>query len=139
MAFPFSNNINEDDLEEYVLDNPIPTNFISRGGRFLSNANTVQKGAKCDPKAKVKKDNINVCNGVLANGAKSLLYCCKLKCQDILGDINNCGKCGKKCKHGQLCCNGVCTNIISNVKHCGKCGKRCQRGIECELGICGYA
>lgn len=90
MSFPFGNNINEDDNEEYVVDNPIP-NIISRGGRFLSNANIIKKGAKCDPKdekAKKKKKNINVCNGVSVNGGKSLLYCCKSKFQDIVSDAN---------------------------------------------------
>lgn len=131
MAFSFA--VNDDDPEEYLLDNPIKGHLRPRKGRFLSDI-IVKKGAHCDPKSK----HNNACDGVSGNGGRSLVYCCKMQCQDILGDINNCGECGQKCRHGELCCNGVCNNVVSNAYHCGKCGNKCKAGIKCELGYCGY-
>ncbi|KAJ7014694.1 protein GRIM REAPER [Populus alba x Populus x berolinensis] len=100
----------EDDEEEYVLDTPLE-DFRSRS-RFL--ASVIKKGT-------------------------GLLYCCKKHCRNVLGDKNNCGICGNKCKFGESCCNGRCTNIISNVNHCGKCTKKCAPGVRCQYGTCGYA
>ncbi|KAL9145878.1 hypothetical protein ABFS82_13G073700 [Erythranthe guttata] len=54
-------------------------------------------------------------------------------------DLNNCGRCGKKCGYGKQCCGGVCTDVLKNAKNCGKCGKKCRRGVKCQYGFCGYA
>jgi hypothetical protein len=113
----------------YELDSPFP-HYKSRS-RFL--ATTIKKGAQCNPITK------NICNGILANKGKELLQCCKKKCVDVVGDMNNCGQCGKKCKQGERCCGGVCTNILYNVNNCGKCNKKCKHGIPCRIGFCGYA
>ncbi|XP_050371216.1 protein GRIM REAPER [Argentina anserina] len=119
----------DDELEEYVLDAPNP-NFRLRGRFFVS---IIKKGAHCDA---VK---YNICNGVRANNGTSILNCCKTHCRNILGDRNNCGKCGNKCKFAQRCCNGKCTNVAYNPKHCGKCTRKCSAGVKCEYGYCGYA
>ncbi|KAJ6776283.1 PROTEIN GRIM REAPER [Salix koriyanagi] len=118
----------EDDDEEYVLDSP-PENFRSRS-RFL--ASVVRKGTRCNA------ERGNVCNGVSANKGTSLIYCCKKHCRNVLGDKNNCGICGNKCRFAESCCNGRCTNIFSNVNHCGKCTKKCAPGVGCHYGTCGY-
>ncbi|KAJ6301551.1 hypothetical protein OIU77_015790 [Salix suchowensis] len=111
----------EDDDEEYVLDSP-PENFRSRS-RFL--ASVVRKGTRCNA------ERGNVCNGVSANKGTSLIYCCKKHCRNVLGDKNNCGICGNKCRFAESCCNGRCTNIFSNVNHCGKCTKEvCSGGRD---------
>ncbi|GMJ05072.1 hypothetical protein like AT1G11925 [Hibiscus trionum] len=47
--------------------------------------------------------------------------CCKKKCVNVLTDRQNCGKCGKKCKH------------------CGGCNNRCGNREFCVLGLCNYA
>ena len=119
----------EDDDEEYVLDTPLE-DFRSRS-RFL--ASVIKKGTRCNA------ERNNICNGVSANKGTGLLYCCKKHCRNVLGDKNNCGICGNKCKFGESCCNGRCTNIISNVNHCGKCTKKCAPGVRCQYGTCGYA
>ncbi|KAJ4726326.1 Stigma-specific Stig1 family protein [Melia azedarach] len=119
-----------EDPEVYVLDNP-PLSFTSRSRYFPS---IIRKGTHCNPDS-----NNNICNGVSANNGTSLLYCCKTHCRNILGDRNNCGKCGSKCKFGQLCCNGSCTYVGDNENHCGKCHKKCPNGVKCEGGMCGYA
>ncbi|KAK4576778.1 hypothetical protein RGQ29_027352 [Quercus rubra] len=123
----FSNDI--EDYEEYVVDSPL-SNLRSRS-RFL--ASVIKKGTHCNPITN------NVCNGVSANKGKSLLYCCKKHCRNVLSDKNNCGGCGKKCQEGQHCCNGRCTNTFYNVNHCGECNKKCKNGVKCEYGYCGYA
>ncbi|KAL3612431.1 hypothetical protein D5086_003451 [Populus alba] len=117
----------EDDEEEYVLDTPLE-DFRSRS-RFL--ASVIKKGTRCNA------ERNNICNGVSANNGTGLLYCCKKHCRNVLGDKNNCGICGNKCKFGESCCNGRCTNIISNVNHCGKCTKKCAPGVRCQYGTCG--
>ncbi|KAJ6752056.1 hypothetical protein OIU85_002475 [Salix viminalis] len=81
----------EDDDEEYVLDSP-PENFRSRS-RFL--ASVVRKGTRCNA------ERGNVCNGVSANKGTSLIYCCKKHCRNVLGDENNCGICGNKCRFAE--------------------------------------
>ncbi|XP_062170167.1 protein GRIM REAPER-like [Alnus glutinosa] len=124
-----SNDIEDDEDEQYVVDSPL-ANLRSRS-RFL--ATVIKKGTHCDPIAH------NVCNGISANKGASLLRCCKKHCRNVLGDKNNCGRCGNKCKHGQRCCSGTCVNTAYNVKHCGKCNKKCKRGHKCEYGYCGYA
>lgn len=126
----FSSDIYIDEDEEYVLDSPIPNAGRSRS-RFLTSI--IKKGTHCD---RVK---YNICNGVKANKGKSLLYCCKTHCRNVLGDRNNCGKCGHKCKLGERCCGGRCTKVLFNPNHCGKCERRCKGGVPCENGYCGYA
>ncbi|XP_062087162.1 protein GRIM REAPER-like [Humulus lupulus] len=123
----------DDDDEEdfYVLDKAPQTNVRS-SSRFLASY-IIKKGTQCHPK------NYNVCNGVPANKGKSILYCCKTHCRNVLGDRNNCGRCGHKCKFDERCCNGRCTEVLINTKNCGKCGKRCKAGVACDNGYCGYA
>ncbi|KAK7244281.1 hypothetical protein RIF29_39101 [Crotalaria pallida] len=125
------NDNDNDDEGYYELDTPLPTHFTSRS-RFLSTT-IIKKGAKCNPVAK------NICNGVSANKGTELLQCCKKKCVNVFGDMNNCGQCGKKCNNQQRCCGGICTNILHNVNNCGKCNKKCKPGIPCWIGFCGYA
>lgn len=128
IAFSFDfEDVDEDEV--YVLDRPVP-DHSPRSRLLLS---SIRKGAQCSA------DHKNICNGVSANNGTSLLHCCKMHCRNILGDKNNCGKCGSKCKFGQLCCNGTCTNVFDNEAHCGKCNKKCPRGVRCEFGNCGYA
>ncbi|KAJ1403435.1 Stigma-specific protein Stig1 [Sesbania bispinosa] len=122
----FSTDIDGDDQEYYI---PLP-HFTSRS-RFLATA--IMKGARCNPNAN------NICNGVSANKGTELLQCCKNKCVNVIGDMNNCGQCGKKCKQGERCCGGVCMNILKDVNNCGKCNKKCKPGIPCHIGFCGYA
>ncbi|PON71119.1 Stigma-specific protein [Parasponia andersonii] len=123
-------NDDDDNDESYILDES-PSNVRSRS-RFLASY-IIKKGTHCDP---VK---YNICNGVPANKGKSLLYCCKAHCRNVLGDRNNCGRCGQKCKFGERCCNGSCTNVLFNKNHCGKCDKQCKKGVACDYGYCGYA
>ncbi|BFG29214.1 hypothetical protein CerSpe_154880 [Prunus speciosa] len=118
-----------EDNEEYVLNSPL-LNFRSRS-RFLGSV--IKQGAKCNP---IKK---NICNGISANKGTSLLFCCKIKCVNVLGDRNHCGQCGRKCNLGELCCHGTCTNILNNVNNCGKCDKKCLHGVKCQHATCGYA
>ncbi|KAL5804541.1 hypothetical protein ACOSQ3_031341 [Xanthoceras sorbifolium] len=125
---PIFEDTDQDD-EVYVLDNPAPS-FRSRS-RFL--ASIIKKGTHCDP------DHRSICNGVSANNGTSLLYCCKTHCRNVLSDRNNCGRCGNKCKYGELCCQGTCTYVANNVNHCGKCNKKCPSGLKCDFGTCGYA
>jgi hypothetical protein len=125
----FSNDTQDDEDDQYVVDSPL-ANLRSRS-RFL--ATVIKKGMRCDPIAH------NVCNGISANNGASLLRCCKTHCRNVLGDKNNCGQCGNKCKQGQRCCSGTCVDTAHNVKHCGECNKKCARGHKCEFGYCGYA
>ncbi|KAM3302316.1 protein GRIM REAPER [Capsicum chacoense] len=117
----------EDDVYYYTLDRPFSN---SKSG---IQATTIKKGASCDA------NRNNICNGVSANNGTSMLYCCKKHCRNVLGDMNNCGKCQNKCKFGQRCCGGVCTNVVYNPLHCGKCNKACLPGVPCDYGYCGYA
>nr|XP_004488748.1 protein GRIM REAPER-like [Cicer arietinum] len=119
-----------DKEEYYKLDSTFP-HYKSKS-RFLATA--IKKGAQCNPIAK------NICNGVLANKGTELLQCCKKKCVNVVGDMNNCGQCGNKCKlGGERCCGGVCINILYNDNNCGKCNKKCKGGVRCRIGFCGYA
>ncbi|XP_057457290.1 protein GRIM REAPER-like [Lotus japonicus] len=118
-----------DDKEYYEVDTPFP--HLTSRSRFL--ATVIKKGAHCNPYYK------NICNGISANKGTELLNCCKNKCVNVRGDMNHCGKCGKKCKYGERCCGGVCTNILKNNNNCGKCNKKCKHGIHCRYGFCGYA
>ncbi|XP_030511926.1 protein GRIM REAPER [Rhodamnia argentea] len=113
----------------YVLDDPAP-NLHSRS-RFL--ASVIKKGTSCDPVTN------NVCDGISANNGTSILRCCKTHCRNVLGDRNNCGACGQKCKLGELCCSGACINIAYSEDNCGKCNSKCLPGLKCQYGTCGYA
>jgi stigma-specific protein Stig1 len=53
----------------------------------------------------------------------------------LLGDLNNCSKCGDKCSRGQACCNGKCTPL-NTTDNCGKCGDKCPAGQGCCNGAC---
>ncbi|CAN4102898.1 unnamed protein product [Withania somnifera] len=115
------------DEEYYTLDTPFSN--LSSGKKVTK----IKKGASCDA------NRNNICNGVPANNGTSMLYCCKKHCRNVLGDMNNCGQCQKKCKFGQRCCGGVCTDVVYNPLHCGKCNKACLPGVPCDYGFCGYA
>ncbi|XP_076916714.1 uncharacterized protein LOC143576529 [Bidens hawaiensis] len=65
--------------------------------------------------------------------------CCKKKCVNVKTDNQNCGICGKRCKHQEICCNGKCVNPKTDKRHCGGCNNRCKRGNSCTYGICSYA
>ncbi|XP_047964250.1 protein GRIM REAPER [Salvia hispanica] len=136
--FQTSLSLEDEEIEGdfYVLDStPTSTSARPRTSRFLTSAvKKIKKGTSCDAKT-----NPYVCNGVWANKGTSLLYCCKKHCRNVLGDRNNCGVCGHKCRFGERCCGGVCTNVLGNNANCGKCGKKCSRGVKCEYGYCGYA
>ncbi|XP_027172273.1 protein GRIM REAPER [Coffea eugenioides] len=118
----------DDDQEEYILDAPFAHSHLR--SRFLA---SVKKGSSCNSQKK------NKCNGVWANGGTSLLYCCKNHCRNVLGDANNCGRCGSKCKLNEKCCGGRCINVMYDRYNCGKCGGRCKKGLKCGHGYCGYA
>ncbi|KAH6788605.1 Stigma-specific Stig1 family protein [Perilla frutescens var. frutescens] len=126
----------EDEGEYYVLDSVLDNGGSARRSRFLTSTinKKIKKGTSCDAKTKA-----HVCNGVSANNGTSLLYCCKKHCRNVLGDRNNCGKCGHKCQFGERCCGGVCTNVLRNRSNCGKCNKHCPYRVKCEYGYCGYA
>ncbi|KAI4322950.1 hypothetical protein L6164_022596 [Bauhinia variegata] len=128
LALQSAFSIEDDEHDTFGI---IPWPRLGSRSRFL--ATIAKQGARCDPVG------TNICNGVSANKGTQLLYCCKKKCVDALGDMNNCGQCGQKCKLGQRCCSGTCTNILSNVNNCGKCNKKCKPGIPCHIGFCGYA
>ena len=118
--------------EDYELDDGthLPEYFGFRS-RFL--ASIAKQRARCSTNAN------NICNGVSANKGAEMLFCCKKKCVNVLGDMYHCGQCGKKCRIGERCCNGVCTNVMNNRNNCGKCSKKCKTGLSCEYGFCGYA
>ncbi|KAL3503206.1 hypothetical protein ACH5RR_037655 [Cinchona calisaya] len=120
--------VDDDDQEEYILDAPFAHTHLR--SRFLS---SIKKGSSCNFEKK------NKCNGVYANEGKSLLYCCKNHCRDVLGDRNNCGYCGFKCKFGEKCCGGRCIDVMYDPFNCGKCGKMCKKDHNCGYGYCGYA
>ncbi|XP_031491037.1 protein GRIM REAPER-like [Nymphaea colorata] len=65
--------------------------------------------------------------------------CCKSHCVNTFTDKSNCGRCGKKCKHGETCCGGQCVHLSFNKSHCGRCFNRCSNGDSCSYGLCGYA
>ncbi|ESQ48444.1 hypothetical protein EUTSA_v10022293mg [Eutrema salsugineum] len=128
---------NEEEPEFYILDETptILSNLtVSSKTRLLvSHYKKIRKGMRCHVVSH------NICNGVKAENGTSLLYCCKKHCRNILGDMNNCGRCGHKCRFGQRCCGGICTCVGFNPEHCGKCNKKCKPGVRCEYGYCGYA
>ncbi|KAG6392075.1 hypothetical protein SASPL_146283 [Salvia splendens] len=130
----------EDEGEYYLLDSPAPTTnpARSRTSRFLASA-AIKKGASCSATTTSHHHSVVTCNGVRANNGTCLLYCCKKHCRNVLGDHNNCGACGHKCRFTERCCGGVCTNVLGNAANCGNCGRKCPLGIKCDFGYCGYA
>ncbi|KAL6529721.1 hypothetical protein OROGR_015344 [Orobanche gracilis] len=132
LAASYEDEENEDG--EYTLDSVFSNDNLRRSRFLASTIKKIKKGAKCD--AKTKPD---VCNGVSANNGTSLLNCCKKHCRNVLGDRNNCGRCGQKCRLNERCCGGVCTDVLRNQTNCGKCKKKCAKGVGCEIGFCGYA
>ncbi|OVA20455.1 Stigma-specific protein Stig1 [Macleaya cordata] len=66
-------------------------------------------------------------------------HCCKNKCVNVLKDRQNCGMCGKKCKHTDICCGGKCINPSFDKRHCGGCNNRCNADGFCTFGLCNYA
>ncbi|KAG6393799.1 hypothetical protein SASPL_144372 [Salvia splendens] len=121
--------------EYYLLDSPIPTTNAARSRTSWFLASAVKKGASCGA-ATVSHHSVATCNGVWANNGTCLLYCCKKHCRNVLGDHNNCGVCGHKCRFAERCCGGVCTNVLGNAANCGR---KCPRGVNCDFGYCGYA
>uniref|UniRef100_A0A0D3CQL8 Uncharacterized protein n=1 Tax=Brassica oleracea var. oleracea TaxID=109376 RepID=A0A0D3CQL8_BRAOL len=125
----------EEDPEFYILDEALTilsnVTVSSKTRLLVSKYKKIKKGMRCHV------ESYNICNGFKANNGTSLLHCCKMHCRNILGDMNNCGRCGKKCGFGQRCCGGVCTYVNFNPNHCGKCTRKCKSGFECEYGYCG--
>ncbi|MQM15546.1 hypothetical protein Taro_048493 [Colocasia esculenta] len=93
----------------------------------------VKRGDSCDAATN------NICPGVSVRNGTQLLQCCKTHCRDVLGDRNNCGRCGNRCGFGQLCCGGACTAVAYDENNCGKCGTTCTDEQKCVYGMCGYA
>ncbi|KAL6570615.1 hypothetical protein OROGR_000165 [Orobanche gracilis] len=124
----------ENEYGEYTLDSVFSNDKVRRSRFLASTVKKIKKSATCDAKT-----NPGVCNGVSANEGTSLLNCCKKHCRDVLGDRNNCGRCGQKCRLNERCCGGVCTDVLRNRTNCGKCKKKCAKGVGCEIGFCGYA
>ncbi|KAL6535728.1 hypothetical protein OROHE_012572 [Orobanche hederae] len=131
-AVSFEDEENEDG--EYTLDSVFSNDKVRRSRFLASTVKKIKKGEKCDAKT-----NPGVCDGVSANNGTSLLNCCKKHCRNVLGDRNNCGRCGQKCRLNERCCGGVCTDVLRNRTNCGKCKKKCAKGVGCEIGFCGYA
>lgn len=65
--------------------------------------------------------------------------CCGKKCVNVMTDKQNCGLCGRRCKHMEICCKGTCVNPMVNKRHCGGCNRVCHRGDSCVHGMCSYA
>lgn len=70
-------------------------------------------------------------------------------CQNVVNDVNNCGKCGNICPIGGSCTNGVCVcpsgqsacggycqDIKYDDNNCGTCGHICPTGKICIDGSC---
>ncbi|XP_054811363.1 protein GRIM REAPER-like [Prosopis cineraria] len=133
--------MDDEDDDIYVLDH-FPSSSSSSSSsslqtgtrsRFLTRI--IKKGMHCD----AMMTGFNICNGVSASKGRGLLFCCKKHCRNVLGDKNNCGRCGHKCRQGQRCCDGACTDVLFNENHCGKCGSKCSPGLPCDKGCYGYA
>lgn len=74
---------------------------------------------------------------------------CNDACVDLNADVNNCGRCGRRCNgvcQDGLCratcdadrtsCSGACIATTSNRRHCGACGNSCPPAQACDLGQC---
>ncbi|XP_028807473.1 protein GRIM REAPER [Neltuma alba] len=134
MTFQTEDIDDEDDI--YILDlKPSSSSSLGIGTRSRFLRRIIKKGMHCDDSTA----GFNICNGVSASKGRGLLFCCKKHCRNVLGDKNNCGRCGHRCRQGQRCCDGACTDVLFNENHCGKCGNNCSPGLHCENGCCGYA
>nr|GEY73871.1 hypothetical protein [Tanacetum cinerariifolium] len=113
--------INDDD------EDLMPTHGSLRGGsRFLAQHSSGL--LKCNK-------NPRLCRARGSPGPD----CCNKKCVNVKTDKQNCGLCGKKCKHQEICCKGKCVNVMKDKRHCGGCDKRCKKGNTCVYGMCSYA
>lgn len=121
----------ESEEEEYIVDAPLGNRGLR--SRFLASNVVINKGTRCWGKKR------EVCDGVWANKGKSLVYCCKTHCRNVLGDKNNCGGCGVKCGLGHSCCAGRCINVGSDANNCGNCNLVCAKATGCRFGFCAYA
>jgi hypothetical protein len=94
------------------------------------------------------------CSGQFCRASEA---CCDGTCQDVTGDLNNCGACGaacgasgdscsqgschcvggSACPSGQSCCNpSGCVDFSTNRFHCGACDQACNPGETCQGGQC---
>ncbi|MBI5514654.1 MAG: hypothetical protein HY909_12840 [Deltaproteobacteria bacterium] len=78
------------------------------------------------------------CRSDLDCGAREA--CCGGQCLDTLGDVRNCGACGRACAAGEACCGGACAATMTDARNCGGCGNVCN-GVNgtasCAGGRCG--
>lgn len=65
--------------------------------------------------------------------------CCGRLCVNLRTDFFNCGRCGRRCRFGEMCCGGGCVNVFYDPNNCGFCGNRCKPGGFCRYGMCDYA
>ncbi|WOL00828.1 hypothetical protein Cni_G09541 [Canna indica] len=67
--------------------------------------------------------------------------CCGKMCVSVAADAFNCGRCGRRCRFGEMCCGGQCVNVLYDRSNCGLCGNRCSEGGGgfCRYGMCDYA
>ncbi|KAJ8510197.1 hypothetical protein OPV22_000631 [Ensete ventricosum] len=54
--------------------------------------------------------------------------CCGRLCVNLRMDFFNCGRCGRRCRFGEMCCGGGCVNVFYDPNNCGFCGNRCKPG-----------
>jgi hypothetical protein len=93
--------------------------------------------------------------GVAAGSSTTLSVCVNngnSVATDLRTDSLNCGKCSRRCIHGQACRNGVCvpncpkgqrsckvgtcTCVQIDPQNCGACGHVCGSGKRCVKGTC---
>jgi len=55
---------------------------------------------------------------------------------DLMGDSNNCGRCGRVCAAQATCCGGGCVRTAVNASNCGMCGHACAAGEMCRNSLC---
>lgn len=67
---------------------------------------------------------------------------CTIQSAAVLGDNNNCGRCGYVCPPSGTCCalSGTigwsCADITSDTSNCGACGNVCDSAQLCVSGTC---
>jgi hypothetical protein len=61
-------------------------------------------------------------------------------CTDVRHDVDNCGRCGRRCPEGEVCCDGSCSDPLTDPQNCGACGRPCVTvgclEAVCEGGVC---